>query len=64
MKKLSNKFRKGALNTTIIFLVSSVGIALQLERLNQSFKFQSISILAIRCNGWQETVSVPKYSLQ
>ena len=58
MKKISKQFRQGAL--TIIFLGDSSGLALKLQKVDPIFyKFQSVSILAIRSNGWQETVSMP-----
>ena len=56
MKKISKQFRQGAL--TIIFLGDSSGLALKLQKVDPMFyKFQSVSILAIRSND--ETVSMP-----
>ena len=57
MKKISNKFRKGA-PTILIILVSFA----KLEKVGPIFfKFQSISI---RCNRRQETVLMTKNSLK
>ena len=40
-------------------------IALQLEKgLPNFFKFQSSSIIAIRCIRRQETISIPKFSVK
>ena len=61
VKKLLNKLHQGAITIIIIFAV----IALKLEKgLPNFFKFQSISIIAIRCIRRQETVSIPKFSVK
>ena len=63
MRKISNEVYRGEL-TIIIFLLIFENIASKLETIGpEFFKFKSISILAIRSNRRQETVSVPQDSL-
>jgi len=54
MRKISNEVYRGELTIRIFWLIFE-NIASKLEKIG----FQSISILAIRSNRQQETVSVP-----
>ena len=59
IRKISNELYQGEL-IIIIILVIFEDMASKLEKIGPMLsKFQSISILAIRGNRWQETVSVP-----
>ena len=59
IRKISNELYQGEL-IIIIILVIFEDVASKLEKIGPILsKFQSTSILAIRGNRWQETVSVP-----